>query len=51
VEWLDERHILYGLPDDPGGGFSLTNVWVLAVDDQSPPRMFIPQAWSPAVVR
>ena len=51
VEWLDERHILYGLPDDPGGGFSLTNIWVLAVDDGSPPRVFIPQAWSPAVVR
>jgi hypothetical protein len=50
VEWLDDRHILYGLSDQPDV-FSVTNVWVLAIDGGDPPRVFIPQAWSPALVR
>jgi hypothetical protein len=51
VEWLDDGHILYGLPDDPGGGFSVTNIWMLGIDAGGPPRVFIHQAWSPSVVR
>jgi hypothetical protein len=50
VEWLDDQHVLYGLSDDPGV-FQIANVWVLGIDGDGPPRIFIPQAWSPAVVR
>lgn len=50
IEWLDDQHILYGLPDGPGG-VSVTNIWSLPVDGGSPPRLFLPHAWSPAVVR
>jgi hypothetical protein len=49
IEWLDDHTILYGLPrtDQPG----VTDVWSLAVDPAAVPQVFIPQAWSPAVIR
>ena len=46
VEWLDAGHILYQFPSDDGN-----NVWVAAVDDATPARRFLTEAWSPAVVR
>jgi hypothetical protein len=46
VEWLDDRRILYQLPDDSGN-----HVWVADVDTPRPPERFIENAWSPAVVR
>jgi hypothetical protein len=42
VEWLDGGRILYGL---------LGDVWVVRADGRGRPRMFIPDALSPAVVR
>lgn len=49
--WLDDEHVLYGLPEDrvpaTGGG----DVWVLEAKAGAQPRRFLEQAWSPAVVR
>lgn len=49
VEWLDERELAYALPDEktPAG----TNVWALAADGSSAPRLLLPMAYSPAAVR
>ena len=49
VEWLDDATLLYGLPrdDQPGA----TDVWSIATTASATPAVFIPQAWSPAVVR
>lgn len=48
VEWFDERHILYTpMIDAPAG----ENVWVLATDGSEPPRLLLPQAYSPVVIR
>ena len=46
VEWLDNQHVIYHLPSSQGA-----DVWVLAVDGRTPPRVLIPRAYSPAVVR
>jgi hypothetical protein len=42
VEWLDDDRILYGLIKD---------VWVVPADGGGRPRIYIPNALSPAVVR
>jgi dipeptidyl aminopeptidase/acylaminoacyl peptidase len=42
VEWLDDDRILYGLIKD---------VWVVPADGSGRPRVYIPNALSPAVVR
>lgn len=47
VEWLDDRRVLYGLPR---AGRAETDVWVSELHSGAP-RLFIPDAWSPAVVR
>ncbi|NMR21342.1 PD40 domain-containing protein [Cellulomonas fimi] len=49
LEWLDDSTLLYGMPrvDEPG----VTDVWSIAVAEGSTPGVFIPQAWSPSVVR
>jgi hypothetical protein len=49
VVWLDGRTLLYGLPRDGEPGVS--DVWSIAADGSSGPRLLIAQAWSPAVVR
>lgn len=46
VEWLDDHQVLYQWPDDSGN-----HVWVSDVDAPTPARRFVPNAWSPAVVR
>jgi dipeptidyl aminopeptidase/acylaminoacyl peptidase len=51
VEWLDNGHILYGVTDDGPPQSTATSVWALAVDGSSPPTLFLPQGYSPAVVR
>jgi hypothetical protein len=50
VEWLDNSHVLYALPR-PGAQATVSDVWVLPADGTGSPRVFIPQASSPAVVR
>ena len=42
VEWLDDERIMYGLEGD---------VWVVPADGGGKPRVYIPDALSPAVVR
>jgi hypothetical protein len=51
VAWLDNGHILYGLPHAQSGfGSSSTDAWVVAADGSGAPRIYIANAWSPAVV-
>ncbi|MCU7726419.1 hypothetical protein ODJ79_22035 [Actinoplanes sp. KI2] len=50
VEWLDDKQIMYGLPRG-GEGASATDVWLTNADGSGKPKMFIADAWSPAVVR
>lgn len=49
IEWLDGDTILYGLPraDQPG----VDDVWALNTSATAAPRLFLRDAWSPAVVR
>jgi hypothetical protein len=51
VEWLDDGHIVYALPDDPVRATAATNSWTLAGDGSEGPRLLLPLAFSPAVVR
>jgi len=50
VEWLDDEHIVYGLPGE-GADAAQTNVWVASADGSGQPRILVPHAWSPAVIR
>ena len=50
IEWLDDQHVIYGLPRE-GTGPAATDVWVAAADGSGRPSLFIPDAWSPAVIR
>ncbi|TFC92823.1 hypothetical protein [Cryobacterium sp. TMT4-31] len=49
VEWLDDSTLLYGLARTDVVGDS--DVWSISIDGASQPRLFIPHAWSPSVVR
>jgi hypothetical protein len=49
VEWLDNDHVLYGLPRT-GTGPSASDVWKVNADGSGAPQLFIRDAWSPAVV-
>lgn len=52
AEWLDDRYVLYGIMERVAGGDGTrTDVWIAPIDGSEPPRIFIPQASSPAVVR
>jgi hypothetical protein len=46
VEWLDDRHVMYHQPSSQGA-----DIWVLDVNGRTPPRLLVPLAYSPAVVR
>jgi hypothetical protein len=50
IEWLDNQNVLYGLPRT-GTGASASDVWTVAADGTGSPKIFIPDGWSPAVVR
>jgi dipeptidyl aminopeptidase/acylaminoacyl peptidase len=45
VDWFDRDHIVYH-DSAPEG----TGIWMLATDGASPPRLLLPDAYSPAVV-
>jgi len=49
IEWLDDDTLLYGLPREDADG--VTDVWALSTDGTTAPRLFLPDAWSPAVIR
>jgi hypothetical protein len=45
LEWLDNDHVLYSLPEESS---AITNVWVAAADGASAPRLFLKKAYSPS---
>ena len=49
VEWLDDEHILYTLPEQIGS--PIADVWVLPADGSGGPEIFLEQASSPTVLR
>jgi hypothetical protein len=51
VEWLDDRELAYALPADASQGSASTDLWVLGADGASAPRLLLPRAFSPAVLR
>ena len=50
VEWLDDSHVIYGIPRT-GTEAGTDDVWELPTDGSGPPKLLISEAWSPAVVR
>jgi hypothetical protein len=50
VEWLDDSHVLYGIPR-AGTEAGTSDVWELPIDGSGLPKLLIPEAWSPSVVR
>jgi hypothetical protein len=48
IEWLDDNHILYAAQEE---GSIAVDIWVASLDGAETPRIFVPQALSPAVVR
>jgi hypothetical protein len=48
--WLDNDHVLYGLPR-AGGNTASMDIWVVNADGTGDARVLIPDASSPAVVR
>jgi hypothetical protein len=50
AEWLDNAHVLYGLPRS-GSQAAIDDVWSVPSDGTGKPTLLIPEAWSPAVVR
>jgi hypothetical protein len=52
VEWLDDETVTYALAEDGGPArTTATSIWALPVDGSAPPRILVPQAYSPAVVQ
>jgi hypothetical protein len=50
AEWLDNEHLLYGLPrDTPVAGGA--DIWTVPADGTGSPRLTVRQAYSPAVAR
>jgi hypothetical protein len=50
VEWLDNNTVIYGL-SRTGSEAAVSDVWSVPADGSGQPKLVIPQAWSPAVVR
>lgn len=50
LAWLDNSHVLYALPNSTDSSAS-TNVWMAPIDGSASPKLFLPAAYSPAVVR
>lgn len=46
VDWFDDAHVVYHESAPEG-----TGIWILSVDGVSPPRLLVPNAYSPAVQR
>jgi hypothetical protein len=49
LEWLDNDHVLYSLPETETGSSASTNVWLAPVDGSSDPKLFLKKAYSPSV--
>jgi hypothetical protein len=50
VEWLDDQHVIYGIPRT-GSEAAIDDIWSVPVRGTGKPGLLISQAWSPAVVR
>jgi hypothetical protein len=50
VEWLDNEHVLYALPDANEGSAEST-IWTLRADGSGTPQQFLGDGYSPVVVR
>jgi hypothetical protein len=50
VEWLDNAHVIYGLPRSRSQD-AIYDVWSVPISGSGKPKLLIPQASSPAVVR
>ena len=50
VEWLDNTAVMYGV-SRTGSQAAIDDVWSVPADGSGQPKMLIPEAWSPAVVR
>jgi hypothetical protein len=48
AEWLDDEHVIYGLPSSTTPGSS--DVWAVPADGTGEPRLLAGDAWSPVVV-
>ncbi|MFI5496970.1 hypothetical protein [Actinoplanes sp. NPDC051859] len=48
--WLDNTTVLYGLPRTADSGAATSDIWAVPADGAGTPRVFVPDAWSPAVV-
>ncbi|GAA1788990.1 TolB family protein [Planosporangium flavigriseum] len=51
AEWLDDNTVLYGLSRTGESGAATSDVWAVPADGTGTPRVFVRDAWSPAVVR
>lgn len=51
VEWLNNREILYAMPKADQQLTAGTDIWAIAADASSSPRLLLPFAFSPVVVR
>jgi hypothetical protein len=49
VAWLDNAHVMYGLPRT-GSNAGVDDVWTVPADGSGKPSVLIPEAWSPALV-
>ncbi len=49
AEWLDNHHVVYGLPSATTPGSS--DVWAAPANGSGAPSMLVKDAWSPAIVR
>jgi Tol biopolymer transport system component len=50
AEWLDNDHVLYSLPRNVTAS-GTSDIWLARADGTGTPRMFVPDASSPCVVR
>jgi hypothetical protein len=51
VEWLDDDHLLYGMPREATGTDLGMDVWVASTQGDEAPRLYLSDAVSPVVVR
>jgi hypothetical protein len=49
LEWLDDDHLLYSLPETETGSSASTNIWLAPADGTRPPTLFLKNAYSPSV--
>ena len=51
LEWLDSGQVLYSLPHNEAVPGASTDVWAAPANGKGEPRLFLPNAYSPAVAR